>query len=77
MPVRVEHADDEIISVLHDGDISWDELQAIKDEVWGSEAEAIELYPARSRLINNVNQRHLWKVPKGFKLPDLVGGWDQ
>lgn len=71
----VEHHDDEIISVLHDGTITWDELWQIKNEYWGEDAEAIEVYPAKSRLINNLNQRHIWRVPGDMKLPDLVGGW--
>ena len=71
----VEHADDQIISVLHDGSITWDELQSIKNDIWGASAEAIECYPAQSRLINNVSQRHLWRVLPGMKIPDLIDGW--
>lgn len=73
---EVEHADDQIISVLHDGTITWDELQQIKADHWGEGAEAIECYPSKARTINNANQRHLWRVPEGFPLPDLIEGWE-
>ena len=76
---RIVHWDDEIISVEHTGEvaggISWDTLYHIKNAKWGEEAEVIELYPAASRLVNNANIRHLWRVPEGMVLPDLDGGW--
>lgn len=41
-------------------DMPWRHLQQIKLEVCGPESEAIELFPAESRLVDNANQRHLW-----------------
>lgn len=41
---------------IHD----WRELQQIKNELVGSENEAVELYPAESRLCDSANQYHLW-----------------
>jgi hypothetical protein len=38
----------------------WAHMQAIKNEVVGPEYEAIELFPAESRLVNTGNQYHLW-----------------
>lgn len=38
----------------------WRDLQRIKNEILGAEAEAVELYPAESRLVDNANQFHLW-----------------
>lgn len=65
----------------------WREMQAIKNELVGPEFEAVELYPAESRLVDTANQYHLWalltpglRFPFGFqtrlvsgesKLPDL------
>jgi hypothetical protein len=43
---------------IHD----WRELQAIKNELVGPEFEAVELYPAESRLVDGANQYHLWAV---------------
>lgn len=41
---------------IHD----WRDLQAIKNELVSPEAEAIEIYPAESRLVDTANQYHLW-----------------
>ncbi len=38
----------------------WSHLQRIKNEIVGPEHEAIELFPAESRLVNTGNQYHLW-----------------
>jgi len=51
---------------IHD----WRDLQQIKNEVMGEEAEAIEIYPAESRKMDVANQYHLFafttKIPVGF-----------
>ena len=44
--------------------IPWDDLQAIKSQIFGEEAEAVELYPSASRTVNDANVRHMW-VNKG------------
>lgn len=52
----------------------WRDLQRIKTELLGPEVEAVELYPAESRLIDTANQYHLWAVvTPGFRFPF---GWD-
>ena len=54
---------------IHD----WRELQQIKNELVGKENEAIEIYPAESRMVDTSNQYHLWvfidptyRIPMGF-----------
>ena len=54
-------------SASHD----WRDFQRIKNEIVGPECEAIEIYPAESRLVDGANQYHLWafqsyQVPLGF-----------
>lgn len=54
-------------SAVHD----WRDMQRIKNEIVGAEAEAVELYPAESRLVDTANQYYLWVVvgmtwPFGF-----------
>ena len=44
--------------VCHD----WRDFQRIKNELAGPEWEAVELYPAESRLVDTSNQYHLWCV---------------
>jgi hypothetical protein len=51
----------------------WDHLQRIKNEVAGPELEAVELYPAESRLFDEANILHLWLLqdrpwPIGYRL---------
>jgi hypothetical protein len=59
----------------HDGAACtcWREFQKIKNELVGPEFEAIELFPAESRLVDTANQYHLWvyadpkfRFPVGF-----------
>lgn len=50
---------------IHD----WRDLQAIKNMIVGPEFEAIELYPAESRLVDTANQYHLWVLATGGRYP--------
>src|ERR1700742_3558802 len=38
----------------------WRHFQQIKNELVGAECEAIEIYPAESRLVDTSNKYHLW-----------------
>lgn len=60
-----------LLSVEHDGSISWDELQSIKDAIAGSWAVAIEVYPPAARVVNNLAMRHLWVLGRTDWWPDL------
>lgn len=48
-------------ALIHD----WRHLQRIKNELAGFDREAIEIYPAVSRLVDTANNYHLWVVPVG------------
>jgi hypothetical protein len=41
----------------------WRHFQRIKNEVVGPECEAVELYPAESRLVDESNKYHLFCIP--------------
>lgn len=47
----------------------WRHLQRIKNELCGPEREAVEVYPAESRLVDTSNQYHLFVLPEGAKVP--------
>lgn len=47
----------------------WRDLQRIKNELCGPEAEAVELFPAESRLTDEANQFHLWVFNRGYRFP--------
>lgn len=49
---------------IHD----WRDFQIIKNELLGPEAEALEIYPAESRLVDTANQYWLYSI-EGVKLP--------
>ena len=54
---------------IHD----WRHFQLIKNELVGEEVEAIEMYPAESRLHDTANQFHLFCYPIGTK---VKFGWN-
>jgi hypothetical protein len=61
----------------------WRDMQRIKNEICGPEYDAVEIFPAESKLVDSANQYHLF-VFKTFKLPfgfqdRLVGdvSWQQ
>jgi hypothetical protein len=47
----------------------WRHLQQIKNDLCGPEAEALEIYPAESRLVDTSNQYHLFVLPPGTGIP--------
>ncbi len=47
----------------------WRDKQRLKNEILGPEIEAVEVYPAESRLVDSSNQYHLFALPPGFKFP--------
>lgn len=60
----------------HDGQSckEWREIQEIKNQIVGPEYEAVELFPAESRLVDTGNEYHLWvhadphfRFPFGFQ----------
>lgn len=49
---------------------NWHDFQKIKNELVGPEFEAVELFPAESRLVDTANQYHLWvHKDAGFRFP--------
>ena len=50
-------------------EISWKEKQWIKDSLFGEDRIAIEVFPAKDRLVDAANMYHLWVFEKGFELP--------
>lgn len=55
-----------------DGDVilrDWRHFQAIKNQLVGDEAEAVELYPAESRLVDTSNKYHLYCIKPGKRFP--------
>lgn len=47
-------------------DISWEDLQSIKDEIGYADFDAVEVYPKKRDIVNVANMRHLWIMPQGL-----------
>jgi hypothetical protein len=47
----------------------WRHFQRIKNELTDPGREAMEIYPAESRLVDEANQYHLWVFPEGYEIP--------
>ncbi len=51
--------------------LTWDDLQAIKNEYLGEEVCAVEVFPPASELVDELPIRHLWEVP-AESVPSLL-----
>lgn len=51
------------------GDIPWAVKQSIKNELFGEDRVAIEVFPEESKLVDVMDVYHLWVLPKFFKMP--------
>lgn len=60
---------DPIITTDGSKGFSWAEKLQIKDELFGKNRVAIEVYPQEDRLIDIADVYHLWVFSKGFRLP--------
>lgn len=58
-----------IVSIDRSARHDWRDLQRIKNELCGEEREALELFPAESRLVDTNNQYHLFVLPEGAVAP--------
>ena len=50
-------------------DIPWAVKQEIKNELFGKDMTAIEVFPEENRLVDVCDVYHLWILPKKFKMP--------
>lgn len=74
--LKIEHAtinvidkDNYYFSSNGERDIPWKEKQAIKNEIFGEDRIAIEVFPEESHLVDVMDIYHLWVLPKYFKIP--------
>lgn len=51
------------------GELSWNEKQRVKDELFGPHCTAIEIFPTADHLVDAAMVFHLWILPPGFELP--------
>jgi hypothetical protein len=63
---KVDHA---CIRNVPNSDIPWAEKQRIKNEIFGQERTAVEVFPTTADLVDEANMYHIWVLPDGMKLP--------
>ena len=63
---KVEHA---AIRNIEGVDIPWAEKQRIKNEIFGEDRAAFEVYPKVQDLVDEANMYHLWVLSKDVNLP--------
>lgn len=68
---RIHHMS---ISTQDGHDVPWAEKQQIKNEIFGEEAQALEVFPKTSELVDAADMYHLWILPNDFKLPFTLKG---
>jgi hypothetical protein len=50
-------------------DVPWAAKQRIKDELFGKDRVAVEVFPLADELVDSANMYHLWVMPAGYRLP--------
>ena len=57
--------------------LDWRDIQTIKNQLCGEEAEMFQLFPAESRLVDTANQYYFFALMKGptGRFPRLPVGW--
>ena len=63
---KIEHV---TITRHNDKEILWSEKQQIKNELFGENRVAIEVFPKESKLVDVMNVYHLWVFDKSFNMP--------
>ena len=51
------------LEVHHNGNVTFDTMQQIKNDFFGANVTCQEIYPAMSDLIDNGNYRHIFRSP--------------
>ena len=60
---------EDIVTSDGSGELTWAEKQQIKDELFGKNRVAIEVFPPEDRLIDVADVYHLWVFEKNFRMP--------
>ena len=69
--IKEKSIEQRLMEITGDGsrDIPWSIKQEIKNELWGKDRIAIEVFPQDKNLVDVQDCYHLWVMPKGFKMP--------
>lgn len=59
----------DIVTTDGSGELTWAEKQQIKDELFGKNRQAVEVFPTEDRLVDVADVYHLWVFDKKYRLP--------
>ena len=60
---------DNILTIDGSSGFTWAEKQQIKNELFGDNRDAVEVYPKESKLVDTADVYHLWVFDKKFEMP--------
>ena len=66
---KTAHSFDSDGNPAWEDNISWDDIQEIKNRIGFASEWAVECYPPKDKVVNVANMRHIWIIPT----PDF--GW--
>ena len=66
---RIHKDGDPLIAMHGEMAIGWNEKMMIKNELFGEDRFAIEVYPKQDRLIDTADVYHLWVFNKKYDMP--------
>lgn len=69
MTREVEGATHACIKSVYGTELSWSQKQMIKNEIFGPERVAVEVFPKESQLVDEADLYHLWVFPAWYELP--------
>ena len=70
LDVMVDHA---AIRTAMCAEFGWRELQRIKDEIFGKDRMAVQVYPRQVELVDAADMYHLWVFPIGYSFDFGLG----
>lgn len=69
--ITIHHA---AIRTALSAELGWKELQRLKDEIFGTDRMAVQVYPRRCELVDAADMYHLWVFPPGYIFDFGLGG---
>ena len=70
MGFAVDHA---FLRTALQDELTWKEKQRIKDELFGENRMAVEVFPRKTDLIDAADLYHLWVFPEGYRFDFGLG----
>lgn len=64
-PLRISIIRNKVnVSMEWEDNLTWEEIQGIKDDIGFKNYDCVEVYPAHDNIVNVANMRHIWVMDK-------------